>query len=561
MARDFCTLFDINYLPRGLVLYRSLKRVGADFRLHVFCMDTATEEVLTRLGLPRLTIVPLRELERHDPQLLAVKQDRTQVEYCWTATPAVCLFALDTNSELAEITYLDADLMFFSDPEVLFEEMGDNATMIVPHRYAPEHRWKEPESGTFNVEWLTFRRDPDGLEALHWWHDQCIEWCYFRVEDGKMGDQKYLDDFPTRFERVHILEHPGGGLAPWNVTNHELGEDRGSVLVDDRPLVFFLYHSLRVYVPTPAARVATALGYVRAGVPPEPLAWSSNYPVPPRERALVWEPHLRALGTELDVLRRSGGPVLPGVERVSVRALALRSVRAVARRVKRVGLAVARRVDPIRRIALRFGLYRDSWKSRDVAAQMIELTDQQLRHPDLSPPYRSFKELLEMLTQEPGLPMPARFLDIGCGVGAYGELLDRWAPGRFDYVGADYSDEIVAAARERFPSRTFERRDIFEPGALQGFDVVFASALVDVLDRYDEALDALLSADAHRVLLHRQRIADRDHAEVAPGYRGQRTYRSFVTREHLEKLAADHGRRIAGVINVDGQVQSFLLTR
>ena len=212
-------------------------------------MDTATEEVLTRLGLPRLTIVPLRELERHDPELLAVKQDRTQVEYCWTATPAVCLFALDTNPELAEITYLDADLMFFSDPEVLFDEMGDNATMIVPHRYAPEHRWKEPESGTFNVEWLTFRRDPDGLEALQWWHDQCIEWCYFRVEDGKMGDQKYLDDFPTRFERVHVLEHPGGGLAPWNVTNHELGGTAGSVLVDDRPLVFFHYHSLRLYVP------------------------------------------------------------------------------------------------------------------------------------------------------------------------------------------------------------------------------------------------------------------------------------------------------------------------
>lgn len=67
MSRDFCTLFDINYLPRGLVLYRSLERVGVDFRLHVFCMDTATEEVLTRLGLPRLKIVPLRELERHDP--------------------------------------------------------------------------------------------------------------------------------------------------------------------------------------------------------------------------------------------------------------------------------------------------------------------------------------------------------------------------------------------------------------------------------------------------------------------------------------------------------------
>lgn len=561
MARAFCTLFDINYLPRGLVLYRSLERVAGDFRLLAFCMDTETEEALARLQLPRLTVVPLRELERHDPQLLAVKDDRTQVEYCWTATPAVCLYALETSPDATEITYLDADLMFFSDPEVLFAEMGGAATMIVPHRYAPEHRWKEPESGTFNVEWLTFRRDPDGLAALRWWRDQCIEWCYFRVEDGKMGDQKYLDDFPKRFERVHILEHPGGGLAPWNVTNHELGEEGGGVLVDGRPLVFFHYHSLRLYGSSLSARVAAALGYVRAGVSAESLAWSSNYPVPPRERVLVWEPYLRALETEIELLARSGGPFRPGVDRVPISEVALRTGRGIARRAKALSRGVARRVDPVRRVALRFVLYRDSWKSRDVAEQMVELTNQELQHPELVPPYRSFKELLELLIREPELPKPARFLDIGCGAGAYGELLDRWAPERFDYLGADYAEEIVAAARARFPERTFEQRDVFEPDALRGFDVVFASGLVDVLARYDEALDALLAADAPWVLLHRQRIAERAHAEVAPGYRGQRTYRSYVTPEHLERAARRHGRRIAGTVLVDGQVHSFLLKR
>ena len=77
----------------------------------------------------------------------------------------------------------------------------------------------------YNVEWVTFRRDPDGLEALNWWHDRCIEWCYQRAEDGKMGDQKYLDDWLVRFERVHVVRHPGAGLAPWNVKAHRLGED------------------------------------------------------------------------------------------------------------------------------------------------------------------------------------------------------------------------------------------------------------------------------------------------------------------------------------------------
>jgi SAM-dependent methyltransferase len=399
------------------------------------------------------------------------------------------------------------------------------------------------------------------LAALHWWHDRCIEWCYFRVEDGKMGDQKYLEEFPTRFERVHILEHPGGGLAPWNVTNHELGGDGENVLVDGRPLVFFHYHSLRLYHPGPAARVATAVGYLRRGVPPLPLPWSTNYAVPPVERRLVWEPYLRTLGEELTALQRSGMPTLPGVQRVPVRELALRTLRGIARRSRSAGLGLGRRISPLRWVALRFSLYHDSWKSREVAAQMVELTNRELERPETVPPYRSFKELLQLLVDEPELPAPARFLDIGCGAGAYAELLERWAPGRFDYLGADYSEQIVHAAQARFPNKTFERRDLFEPGALQGFDVVFASSLVDVLAQYDDALDTLLAADAPWILLHRQRIARHARAEVARGYRGQRTYRSYVTLEDLERAAQRHGRRIAGTVKVDGQVHSFLLTR
>jgi SAM-dependent methyltransferase len=376
-----------------------------------------------------------------------------------------------------------------------------------------------------------------------------------------MGDQKYLDEFSTRFDRVHVLEHPGGGLAPWNVTNHELRGNRENVLVDSRPLVFFHYHSLRLYHRDLAARVATALGYLRPGVPPVPLAWTSNYAAPETERRLVWNPYLRALGAELELLKRSGLAAFPGVQRVPLGEFGLRAARAVARRSKARGLALARRVDPSGWAALRFLTYRDSWKNKDVANQMIELTNHQLEHPELAPPYRSFKELLNLLVDEPELPKPARFLDIGCGAGAYGELIESWAPGRFDYLGADYSDEIVEAARSRFPTRAFERRDLFEPDALQGFDVVFASALVDVLARYDDALDALFSADAPWVVLHRQQIADRPHAEVAPGYRGQRTYRSYISREHLASVAARHGRRIAGTVMVDGQIQSFLLKR
>ena len=169
----------------------------------------------------------------------------------------------------------------------------------------------------FNVELLTFRRDGDGLAALNGGTTAASSGATTALEDGKMGDQKYLDDWPVRFAGVRVLEHPGGGLAPWNVTNHELELERPEhVLVDEQPLVFFHYHSLRLYRTGLAARFATAFRYLRPGVAPVPLPWTSNYGVPQLERQLVWDPYLRAIGLELELLREVGTREPPGVQPV-----------------------------------------------------------------------------------------------------------------------------------------------------------------------------------------------------------------------------------------------------
>lgn len=556
MAYEFCTLFDSNYLPRGLVLHRSLVEHCSQFRLRVYCMDGETARVLEELALPGVRVVRLEELEAHDRGLLEVKPTRTPVEYCWTATPAICLHTLETEPEIGDITYLDADLMFFSSPAPVFEELGDASVTIVPHRYAPEHQKLEGESGTYNVEWLTFRRDPRGLEALTWWRERCLEWCYYRYEDGKMGDQKYLDDWPERFAGVHVLGHPGAGLAPWNVSQYALAEHDGRVLVDGQELVFFHYHSLRLYRSTRVARAVAAL----ASEPREGpgLLWSTSYPAPSVERKLVWEPYLTRLVEELDRARTVSPGLRGGISRWSVREQAsLRNVVRVAFAVGARSLDRVRAVDPWARRR-----YRDSWRNGDVARQMAQLTEQQLTAPERVAPYRSFLTGIARLLEHDHLPEPARLLDIGCGVGAYADLLDRYFPGRFDYTGADYSDEVLNIARRRAPSRSFEQLDLLEDGVPAGFDVVLASALIDVIADWERALDLLLAADARVVILHRQRIAERrSHVDVVHGYRGQRTYATRLMLDDLERIAATHGRRIAESIPVEGEMSSFLLVR
>ena len=89
---------------------------------------------------------------------------------------------------------------------------------------------------------MIFRTTESGMECLDWWRDRCNEWCYFRLEDGKMGDQKYLDDWPTRFKGVHVLQHKGAGVALWNIERYRIVEKQSHVYIDEDPLIFYHFH-------------------------------------------------------------------------------------------------------------------------------------------------------------------------------------------------------------------------------------------------------------------------------------------------------------------------------
>jgi len=247
----YCTLFDARYLDRGLALHESLVRSGASFHLYIFPFDRTAHLVLQQLHLPQVTIVALEDFE--NPDLLRVKSTRSTGEYCWTCTPHIISYTL-RHFSLDRVTYLDADIYFFSDPSILLREFdgSSGSVMITDHRYTPVHD-HSATSGRFCVQFITFRSDISGFLALDWWKDRCIEWCYARAEEGKFGDQKYLDDWLTRFSGVHVLEHLGGGMAPWNAQQYTVTRGvkspLGTSLVDGRTfdVVFYHFHDLTFY--------------------------------------------------------------------------------------------------------------------------------------------------------------------------------------------------------------------------------------------------------------------------------------------------------------------------
>jgi len=246
---NFCTLFDSNYLTRGLALYQSLEKHCADFHLYIFAFDEKCFELLTKLNLGKVTIISLKEFE--DEELLRVKPSRSSAEYCWTSTSSTILYVLE-KYKVESCTYLDADIFFYSSSKPIFDELGAKSILITEHRYSPQYN-KEVKSGKYCVQLITFKNDENGLKALKWWRERCIEWCYARYEDGKFGDQLYLDDWTKRFDGVHILKHPGGGIASWNVQQYSfVNENNKLVGIETQSgkkfeVIFYHFHYLRFF--------------------------------------------------------------------------------------------------------------------------------------------------------------------------------------------------------------------------------------------------------------------------------------------------------------------------
>lgn len=249
----FCTLFDSYYLDKGLALCHSLERCCGDYKLYIFCFDDKAFEVLNDLKPKHVVIVHHSKIE--DEELLKLKQERSKAEYCWTCTPVIIEYVLRHFGE-PDCTYIDSDLFFFRDPEILSDEIRRSGANIV----ITEHRFKDSRSGRrllrrsgkYCVEFNYFDQSENAWEALKWWKEKCFEWCFHLYEPERMGDQKYLEKFPKLFQGVHELAHPGGGVAPWNLGQYELERvEKGlPVLVDKKtgeefPLIFYHFQNIR----------------------------------------------------------------------------------------------------------------------------------------------------------------------------------------------------------------------------------------------------------------------------------------------------------------------------
>lgn len=239
----FATLFDKNYLSRGLALRDSLKKHLVDFTLYVVALDEFTHDYITKLKDENFKAISINNVEQKFPDLQEAKKNRNLAEYYFTLSPFIPTYFLENIKGIDFITTLDADIYFFSSPLHILKNFEKYSILISAHNFPPNLKQLKVY-GKYNVSFQSFRKDNEGLSVLKTWRKQCLDWCYDRLENKRYADQKYLDTWPHKYKSIHALKNKGAAIAPWNISNFKIKYRKGVVYCDDNKLVFYHFHHL-----------------------------------------------------------------------------------------------------------------------------------------------------------------------------------------------------------------------------------------------------------------------------------------------------------------------------
>ncbi len=218
-------------------MLRSLLSFDPDAAICVLALDEPCERVLLDVFRSSIRVTSLRELHAARPRIAALRESRTPWAYYATLKPAFVRIILESHARPATVTFVDADMRFFSDPSPAYGELKGAEIGLSPHRFSPSLQGLD-RYGTYNAGWIYWRAGTVASQCISDWENDCTASCDPEVQsDGRFMNQGYLNLWPDRYESVHILRHPGVNLAPWNIDGHELKQEQAKIFADDRPLI------------------------------------------------------------------------------------------------------------------------------------------------------------------------------------------------------------------------------------------------------------------------------------------------------------------------------------
>jgi len=150
----------------------------------------------------------------------------------------------------------------------------------------------------------------------------------------------------------------------------------------------------------------------------------------------------------------------------------------------------------------------DSWNNCEVPKEQLKFVVKELEELHEGNPPTVYTVGAEALKAIPGRNK-LTLLEAGCASGYYSEVISTLVGERFAYTGFDYSEAMIAVAKNRYPNEKFLRLDIRNtelPG--KSYDVVLSGAVIVHVKEWKEAVRELARITRTYLILHRTPVSN-----------------------------------------------------
>lgn len=246
----FCMVVSRTRLIQAIACFLSLYKNMDNFKVYILCVDEKCYEFLKEINLDKIVLVTIAELNRED--LLEIKASRKLNQYCWTLKPGFIKHIFTLDDSINRVTYIDSDLFFYQNPNVIFENQPDASVLLssgeifLPMYSKEFNQTMQTLTGNFNSGFISFKKDINGLQCVNWWDKMCVDSCTSNPEDNKFGDQKYLDDMPFLFNNVYEITTQGINIGHWNYLKYKFTVSNDNVMVNNNKLIFYHFSGFRI---------------------------------------------------------------------------------------------------------------------------------------------------------------------------------------------------------------------------------------------------------------------------------------------------------------------------
>jgi hypothetical protein len=235
------TIVAKNYIGLAQILEDSLNTHNDDTDFFIIVADEFSDDY-NKEALPSNIIIAKNELNISAQNWMDMSFKYDLTEFCTSIKPASFLYFIE-KTEYQKIIYLDPDIYIYSSFSPIYEILEHYSIVLTPHITTIKDIYlgdlQESSfmgSGVFNLGFCGVSRTSTSNKMLSWWHERLLDKCFNDSYNFYFTDQKWMDFLPCYFssDELHISNHLGMNIAPWNFFEREIFIENGNIKVRNR---------------------------------------------------------------------------------------------------------------------------------------------------------------------------------------------------------------------------------------------------------------------------------------------------------------------------------------